>query len=132
MPDADNRPLSPHLQIYRLPLTARLSIFHRATGVLLSLALLMLVAGLLTLLAGEAAWSHAQVFLQSLPGEIFLLGATFSLFFHTCNGVRHLFWDAGKGFSLSASRRSGYAVLVASSLLTLLAWLVAMSTGGQT
>lgn len=131
MPKIPRPPLSPHLQIYDLPFTARLSIFHRATGVILSLGLFLIPLGLLALWWGPAAWRLFHSLMASIPGKLFLLGLTFSLYFHACNGVRHLFWDAGMGFSLKRSRYSGIAVLVVSGLLTGVTWLLAMQAGGE-
>ena len=91
----DQRPMSPHLQIYRLPLTALLSILHRATGAALFLAMLIMVAVLLALASGEQYWMLVQSFLSSWFGIVLLMGMTFSLYYHLCNGIRHIFWDLG-------------------------------------
>jgi succinate dehydrogenase / fumarate reductase, cytochrome b subunit len=91
------RPLSPHLRIYRFPLTAILSIFHRVTGVLLTLGLFAWVVWLMLVAAGPSAYEPIHVFLQSPPGVVCLYLWLFALFFHLCHGIRHLFWDSGRG-----------------------------------
>ena len=119
---ARSRPLSPHLQVYRLPLPALTSISHRATGVLLAAGSLILVYWLAAVASGPDAFADAQALLGSLPGRALLLLLTFSLFYHLGNGIRHLFWDAGLGFELRTAHASGVAVIVAAVVLTLAAW----------
>lgn len=125
-----SRPLSPHLQIYRPQLTSLLSITHRATGIFLSLGAIALTYWLSTVAGGPASYADARACFGSLPGQLFLAGWTFSFYFHLCNGIRHLAWDIGAGFELKTLYASGYAVLVASSLLTIATWLYALSSGG--
>lgn len=122
-----NRPLSPHLQVYRPQLTSVLSITHRATGVALALGLVLLVYWLLSLAAGPEAYASARELLGSWIGKIVLFGFSFALFYHLCNGVRHLFWDAGLGFELKAAYASGWAVVAVSTALTVLSWIIALS-----
>ena len=117
-----SRPLSPHLQIYRLPFSALISISHRATGVLLAAGSLVLVYWLAAVASGPDAFANAQALLGSIVGRVLLLALTFSLFYHLANGIRHLFWDAGFGFELRTVRASGMLVIVASVVLTLVAW----------
>jgi len=124
------RPLSPHLQIYRRQITSVLSISHRATGVALSVGTLLLVWWLVALASGPAAFAAAQGFIGSWLGRLLLLGWTFSLFFHLANGIRHLFWDAGYGYELKTTYASGWTVVVASVVLTVLAWGVGLATMG--
>ena len=119
----NERPLSPDLQIYRPQLTSVLSITHRLTGVALSIGSSLLVCWLLAAAAGPSAYAALQGFLASGLGLLLLLGWTFSLFFHLCNGIRHLCWDAGWGFELKTTYRSGWTVVVASIVLTLIAWI---------
>lgn len=116
------RPLSPHLQIYRPQLTAVLSITHRGTGIVLVASTLLLVYWLVAAASGPEAYASAQALLASWIGRIVLLAFTFSLFFHLCNGIRHLFWDAGHGFELRAAYASGTAVVIVSIAMTLVAW----------
>ncbi len=122
----DNRPLSPHLQVYRLPFTALTSISHRISGVLLSGGALVLVYWVVATAAGPQAYATANTILGSLPVQVLLFAWTFVLFYHLCNGIRHLFWDAGYGLSLEAAQRSGQTVIGAAVALTLLAWLIAL------
>ena len=101
------RPLSPHLQVYRPQLTSILSITHRLSGVGLSLGTLLLVYWLAAAAAGPEAFESAQSFIGSFLGRLLLFGWTIGLFFHLCNGIRHLFWDVGLGFELDDVYRSG-------------------------
>ena len=117
-----SRPLSPHLQIYRLPITAVISISHRVTGVLLAAGSLVLVYWLVAVASGPDAFAEAQALLGSILGRAVLLALTLALFYHLANGIRHLFWDAGLGFELRTARASGMLVIVASVVLTLVAW----------
>jgi succinate dehydrogenase / fumarate reductase cytochrome b subunit len=126
------QPLSPHIQIYRPQLTSVLSIVHRLTGLGLSIGSPLFVCWLLAIAAGPEAYAGPHRFLISLPGLVLLLGWSFCLFFHLCNGIRHLFWDAGQGFSLKAIYASGWAVVATSIVLTLLAWLIGFATRGTT
>lgn len=119
---ANNRPLSPHLSIYKPQITTVMSITHRGTGVFLFLGVLLLNWWLVTSVYSDTGfWS---VF--STPvGYIFLGLWSFSLFYHLLNGIRHLFWDIGKGFELKCVTRSGIAVVVGAVLLTALSWVIA-------
>jgi succinate dehydrogenase / fumarate reductase cytochrome b subunit len=121
------RPLSPHLQIYKWPLTMALSICHRATGVALCVGTLLLVWWLVALAMGPQDFAMAQSFIGSWLGKLLLLGWTFSLFFHLANGIRHLFWDAGYGFENKTTTASGLAVVVTSCALTVVAWVVGLA-----
>lgn len=116
-------PLSPHLQIYKPQLTSLLSITHRATGVFLSLAALLLCFWLLSVAAGPRVYATLMTHLGAWYGLLLLFAIAFSVFFHLCNGIRHLFWDMGLGLSLRSTYASGYAVIAASALLTLVTFL---------
>ena len=129
MTQAD-RPLSPHLQIYRPQLTSVLSILHRLTGVALALGTGLLVGWLAAAAAGPDSFAIANDFLGSIFGRLLLLGWSFALFYHLCNGIRHLFWDAGLGYEITTVNRSGWLVLVASLALTVIAWLAAYAARG--
>ena len=129
MTQAD-RPLSPHLQIYRPQLTSVLSILHRLTGVALALGTGLLVWWLAAAAAEPEAFAVATGFLGSIFGRLVLLGWSFALFYHLCNGIRHLFWDAGLGYEITTVNRSGWLVLVASLALTVIAWLAAYAARG--
>ena len=125
------RPISPHLQIYRPQLTSVLSIAHRGTGMVLAAGALFLVYGLNALAAGADAFDQFRHIMGAWYGQVILLGFSFSLFYHLCNGIRHLFWDAGLGFELESVYRSGKAVVVISILLTVATWMSALSIGGD-
>jgi len=120
---SNNRPLSPHLQVYKPQLTTFMSITHRATGIALAVGTLMLVCWLIAAATGETAFNEVQAFLGSIVGRLLLLGWSFALFYHLCNGLRHLFWDAGKGFEFEKAYMTGRIVIEASILLTIGAWL---------
>lgn len=126
-----HRPLSPHLQVYRPQLTSVLSISHRAAGIALAIGTLLLVYWLLAAAAGPAAFAGAQAFIGSWFGLLILFGWSVALFFHLANGIRHLFWDAGFGFELKTAYGSGYAVLAATVILTVLAWVLGLSMLGR-
>lgn len=112
------RPLSPHLQVYRLPLTGLISITHRATGVMLSLGLMLFVYLLAAVAAGDEAYRNMQAFMAFWLGQLVYWGFIYALFFHLCHGVRHLLWDVGK--TLDKTTLTGYAVveLLLSMILT--------------
>jgi len=124
------RPLSPHLQIYKPQITSTLSILHRLTGVALGAGTLFLMWWLVAAASGPGYYAMVQGWLVSFIGRILLLGFTFSLFYHLCNGIRHLFWDVGYGYDLDVAARSGWAVVIASVVLTLGAWIIAYGMGG--
>ncbi len=117
-----DRPLSPHLQVYRLQLTSALSIFHRLTGVFLSTGAAMLCCWLLTAAAGPEYYAWSEWFLTSWLGYALLGAWSYCLFYHLCNGIRHLFWDIGVGYSLRATYASGVLMVLASFGLTGLSW----------
>jgi succinate dehydrogenase / fumarate reductase cytochrome b subunit len=112
------RPISPHLQVYKLPLNAVASIVHRITGVVLSVGLLLFVGGLLTISAGEDAYMAMQNLMNHALGTLVLWLFIYALFFHLCHGVRHLVWDAGSGFEREHMDRNVYIELIASIILT--------------
>jgi succinate dehydrogenase / fumarate reductase cytochrome b subunit len=116
------RPLSPHLQVYRPQLTSVLSILHRLTGVALAIGTLMLACWLIAAAGGADAFAAVQGFMGSWIGRLLLFGWSYALFYHLCNGIRHLFWDAGLGFELKNAYASGWCVVAASAALTLIAW----------
>ena len=124
------RPLSPNIQIYRPQLTSVLSIGNRITGVALSAYAVALVIWLVAAAAGPDAYAPIDKFIGSWIGRMVLFGGTFCLFFHFCGGVRHLFWDAGYGFSLRAIYLSGWAVVAASIALTALTYVVGAILAG--
>ncbi len=122
-----DRPLSPHLQVYRLPMLALLSISHRITGAALAVGTLLVVWWLLAAATGPEAFAVVNGFLGSWFGQILLFGWTLALFYHLCNGVRHLLWDMGHGFELKAADTSGRIVIGAALVLTLGTWAMALA-----
>ncbi len=126
-----DRPLSPDLQIYRPQLTSVLSISHRVTGIAMSVCSVLLVAWLIAAASGPQAYSAVQELMRSWIGLSLLLGGTFSLFFHLCNGIRHLVWDAGHGFLLRTIYASGWTVLAAGVVLTIAAWVASFIVMGR-
>jgi len=116
------RPLSPHIQIYKMPLSAKLSILHRLTGLALSAAAVFLVFWLYCLAYSSTTSVAIYVFFSSTLGKVILLLWTFAFFYHFCNGIRHLFWDVGKGFDISTVNKSGVVVVVAALVITALVW----------
>lgn len=128
MPDVQ-RPLSPHLQVYRWQVSNTLSILHRLTGVALAAGAVVLVAWLLAIASGPAAFLRFAAVLRSIPGQLVLLGVTFAFCYHLANGVRHLAWDAGYGFDKHTARRSGAAVVAIAAVLTIAIWVAAFATG---
>jgi succinate dehydrogenase / fumarate reductase cytochrome b subunit len=125
-----NRPLSPHLQVYRPQLTSVLSITHRMMGVALTAGTLLLVYWLVAAASGAEAYETARGLIGSVIGRLLLFGWSVALFYHLSNGIRHLFWDAGFGFELPVLYRSGWAVVVATAALTLATWIAGYGVMG--
>lgn len=117
-----SRPLSPHLMIYRFEWTMLLSITHRITGVGLAVGGVLLFWWLMALAIGPGYFSFVQAILAHWIGRLLLFGWTWAMFYHLCNGIRHLCWDAGWGFEINTARNTGLLVLVSSILLTLVSW----------
>ena len=124
------RPLSPHLQIYKPQLTSVMSILHRVTGVFLSLATLVLVYWLMAVAEGPNAYQQAQSLFSTWWGLLLLFGWSLAFFYHLCNGIRHLFWDAGLGMDIKTVYATGKLVWIATLVLTGLAWFFAFSMKG--
>jgi len=125
------RPLSPHLQVYRWQLTMMLSIVHRGTGIFLAISTPVLVYWLWAISAGVAPYEAFQKCLSSFIGVLAMLGWTFSLFYHLCNGIRHLFWDVGQGYEIKSLYASGKLVVAAAVVLTIITAFVGFGqTGG--
>lgn len=121
---SDNRPLSPHLQVYRWQITMALSIFHRMTGVGLGLGLLLLTWWIVAAASGPDYFDLVHTIMTSWIGRLILLGFTWALCYHLCNGIRHLFWDIGYGFEIPSMQKSGMAVLALSVILTVLVFII--------
>ena len=123
------RPLSPHLQVYKPQLTSFMSIVHRATGVVLALGSLVLALWLVAAAGSPNTYAIFRDQMGSLVGKLALFVFSACLVYHFLNGLRHLFWDAGHGYELPKAYASGYAVLVLSVLLTGGLWFVVLSGG---
>lgn len=122
------RPLSPHLQVYKWPLAMAISILHRLTGVALAIGAVLLVVVLISVAAGPASYEVMRGYIASLLGQIFLFLWTVALFLHLFNGIRHLVWDAGYGFEKSTTKNSGILVFLATIVLTVAVWIAAYLT----
>ena len=114
----NQRPLSPHLGVYKFMYTMALSILHRITGCAASVGFLLFVWWLMPLASGPAAYASAMNALGSPLAKLLLVGFTFSFVYHFCNGIRHLVWDTGRGLERAQARRSGAVVVIAALLLT--------------
>jgi succinate dehydrogenase / fumarate reductase cytochrome b subunit len=119
------RPLSPHLQVYRWPLSMALSILHRASGVALTLGTALLVWWLMAVAAGGESHRAFIDCIGSPFGQLALFGWTAAMMFHLLNGVRHLVWDSGAGYELPTAQATGWAVVVGTVVLTAGVWLLA-------
>lgn len=125
MSNMPNRPLSPHLQVYKLPLSAVLSILHRGTGIVLAVGSLLVTYWLISLAGGPESFATANAIYGSFLGKLIMFGWTWALFYHLSNGIRHLLWDTGFGFDLPTTDLTGKIAAGASFVLTVLLWLVA-------
>ena len=123
-----NHPISPHLQIYRLPLTALLSITHRITGVILAFGCAILIWILAAAADSATSYGQLSVHFDSWYGQVFLFGFVFSLYMHFCNGLRHLFWDVGYGFELETVDLTAKLAIVVALIMTIATWVVAGMT----
>jgi succinate dehydrogenase / fumarate reductase cytochrome b subunit len=121
--NTDGRPLSPHLTIYRWPITMILSILHRVTGVAMSLGLIVFVLWLAAIAFDAPGYESLQNVLDTFVGRLLLLGWCFAFFFHLANGVRHLIWDTGRLFEKQQAEASAWVVLIAAVLMTAGYWL---------
>ena len=120
----NNLPVSPHLQIYRLPLTALLSVMHRLTGVILAFGCALLVCLLAAAAQGAAAYEALVPHYQAWYGQIIVVGFLFSLYLHFCNGIRHLFWDVGYGFEMETVDLTAKLAIGMAVVLTIVTWMV--------
>jgi succinate dehydrogenase / fumarate reductase cytochrome b subunit len=117
------RPLSPHLQVYKPQITSILSIMHRATGVAASVGLLLLAWWLVAAASSDSAYAAVSWFMRSVLGVLMLFGWIAALWYHFCNGIRHLAWDAGYGFELTEVHLTGKVVVIATGVLTVITWI---------
>lgn len=120
------RPLSPHLQVYRWQITMTMSILHRVSGMILTVGAFALAWWLLAVAAGGDHYARAAACLASPLGKLVLFGFSLALVFHLLNGVRHLAWDAGQGFEIPEFYRSGWAVAILTVVFTAAIWFVAL------
>jgi succinate dehydrogenase / fumarate reductase cytochrome b subunit len=118
-----NRPLSPHVGIYKWQVSNTLSILHRATGVFLTLGSLALVAWIVATALGQSSYDTVLSVLSSPFGLLVLFGQSFAFFYHLANGIRHLVWDVGYGFDKKVAQKSGWVAFIASLLVTIAFWL---------
>ena len=125
-----NRPLSPHLQVYRPQLTSILSILHRITGVVIWAGAVMMTYWIASATYGPEAFARAQWFLGSWFGRLVLLGLTGATFYHLANGIRHLAWDIGWGYEMDKLNISGWAVLIFTGVMTVLTFLTGYWVAG--
>lgn len=119
-----NRPTSPHLQVYKLPLTGIISITHRMTGIMLTAGLILFVYVISALAGGADSYKAMQALMSLWLFRLVIWGFIYALFFHLCHGVRHLIWDSGSSFELDMLNRYAMIELAASLALTLMtfAW----------
>lgn len=125
-----HRPLSPHLQIYKKQVQMMTSITHRATGIALAVGSLLVVWGLMQLAAGEGRFNDFKHLVGSPIGIILMLGWSWALFYHLCNGIRHLIQDAGLGYEIPQFVRSSWLSIAGSIVLTVLVWAYVLMAGG--
>lgn len=121
---SSERPLSPHLQIYRPQITSISSILHRFSAVVLVFGFIALCVGLICLTAGGSAFSAFTSLMTTKVGWLFLFGWSAAFFYHACTGIRHMIFDAGFLFAKKNAAASGYVVIGMAVILTLTFWLV--------
>ena len=117
-------PLSPHLSIYRWPITMTLSILHRITGVAMSIGLIVLAYWLLSVSSGGAQYEQFAALMSTPLGRLCLIGWSFAFFLHLANGIRHLIWDFGRGFEIKQANASAWFVLLLAIVLTAIFWVL--------
>jgi len=124
------RPLSPHLQVYRWQIQMVTSILHRATGIILSVGALVIAGGLLALMMGSASWTCFTDHAGAWYGLVFLFGWSWAFSYHLCNGIRHMFQDFAIGTSIPAFVRSSWLSVIGSLVITALIWTYVLMNGG--
>ncbi|TAM57901.1 MAG: succinate dehydrogenase, cytochrome b556 subunit [Rhodanobacter sp.] len=124
------RPLSPHLQVYRWQVQMVSSIVHRVTGVALAFGTLLVLWGLLELAGGERSFDQFKICVGSPAGMLLLFGWSWALFYHLCNGIRHLIQDTGAGYEIPQFVRSSWLAVIGSVVLTVLVWAYVLMAGG--
>ena len=121
-----DRPLSPHLSVYRWPVTMVTSILHRASGIAMAAGFIVLVAWLFDAASGPEVYAVFFGAANTLIGKLFLIGWSWAFFYHLCNGIRHLVWDSGRGFEKSQATASAWFVIIGSLVLTAAFWGIAL------
>lgn len=119
-----NRPLSPHLQIYRPIPTMVMSIVHRVTGAALYFGTILIAWWLIALASGEVYFDFVNGFFASILGRLILFGYTWALLHHALGGLRHFMWDLGYGLDKDFSTKLAYANAIGSVVLTILVWVI--------
>lgn len=114
----NTRPISPHATIYRWPLNAVMSILFRITGASLMFGSVLVVWWLLAAATSATYFDLVDGLLTSLVGELILIASLFALWYHTCNGIRHLIWDTGYAFASANVKRTAWAAIIAAIVLT--------------
>lgn len=117
------RPLSPHLQVYRPQMTSVLSILHRITGAANAIGLILFSFWIIALSTGPELYTSFTEFMATPFGQLLLIGWSASVYYHMCNGIRHLIWDTGRMFKIQDATRAGYVVLLVAAGLTAGTWL---------
>lgn len=126
MSSQPNRPLSPHLQIYRWQISMLTSIAHRASGIVLSVGSVFLAIWLIAAANGPDAYASVNGLAASWLGQLIMFLWSFALFYHLCNGVRHLVWDVGVGLDLETARLTGFVAIGVAAALTIFVWIWAL------
>lgn len=124
------RPLSPHLQIYKWQVQMITSILHRATGIALAVGTLLVLWGVFSLAYSEATWNQFKTCIGSPVGMILMFGWSWALFYHLCNGIRHLLQDGGMGYEIPQFVRSSWLSIIVSIALTVAVWGYVLTSGG--
>ena len=128
---ASERPISPHLKIYKPQITSVMSILHRITGLALVFGTLFLVVWIWAAAYNPACFAAIHGFFSGFIGKFMLFGWTVAFYYHLLNGIRHLWWDLGHGFDLQNVERSGWVVAIGCLALTVVTWIIAFSAGGH-
>ena len=124
---SQERPLSPHLQIYRPQINMVMSIVHRITGAALYAGTLIVAWWLIAIAGGPQSYADFQSVAGSFMGRIVLFGFTWGLVHHMLGGLRHFVWDTGRGFDLATVDRMSWATLIGSIVVTFILWLIGYS-----
>jgi succinate dehydrogenase / fumarate reductase cytochrome b subunit len=129
-PSTDNRPLSPHLQVYSLLINMVMSGLHRITGAALYLGTLLLAWWLVAIAQGPTYYAYVMGVLGSPLGKLVLFGYTWALIHHMLGGIRHFIWDTGRGFSLPTVNALSWATIIGSVVITLALWVLGYGLKG--